>query len=225
MKQKWTRALIMVLVVAAVVAGTAFLSVLVAPKPEAAEAVNAVVAPAETAKEAVTEEAVTEEAVAEEVATEETPVAEETVQAEEIEAAESPVAVEEAMQPAEEAVTAPVDEAEVFSPVKFLQSALVEADELAQALIGRWQMEQEDVAQLLGVDQLVCILEFTEDGRCVQTLSMMGYQNEKVDAYAMENGQLKINGNPVAYVLDGDMLSITTDDVEVNYFRLSDKME
>lgn len=87
-----------------------------------------------------------------------------------------------------------------------VQEAAAEA-----TLLGRWQMTQECVNEFLGFGDAACMLEFTEDGQCIQTVTLMGYTQTETAAYTWENDVLTVNDVITEYELNGDSLVIKGD--------------
>lgn len=219
MKKNLMHVVIMVLAVAAVVAGVALFSGWIAPEAKTDVPVTALqaVVPVQDAAPAVVPEAAAQQT---EVKEEAVPVIEESTAVPEenglaaminlpanlTEATPVPV-VEEPAVPAKE----PEDAGAVILPV---------VEEMAEpTLIGRWQMDQECLNAMIGYGEATCTLEFTEDGKMVQELTVMGYTEPTLGTYTWEKGgELTVNDTPVEYVLESDRLIIKAE-METSYSR------
>lgn len=198
-KQKLMHVLIMVLAVAAVVGGVALFSDWVAPgegKQPAAVVTGSV------------QDTVNEETTA--------------APAEDGNAADANIPSEESGEAVsvQEGSTASAAGGLAALNIPVLPQAQEAVAETAEAtLLGRWQMTQECVNEFIGFGDAVCMLEFTEDGQCIQTVTLMGYTQTETAAYTWENDVLTVNDETAEYVLNGDSLVITGD-VTLTYFRV-----
>lgn len=217
MKQKLLHVLIMVLAVAAVVAGVALFSDWVAPQEDTAPLATAV------ATSPVQNEPVANEPAADDAAA--APV-EVTVVV--------PAEIKDLMEHSsgEDATVSMYvyeTDSQTGQPVlKLVDGTLdmqlsdlmggVEATEAT--IIGRWQMTPECVDELYGFGDVFCVMELTEDGTFTYTLTVMDYNDTHTATYTVEGNTIIVDGTTAEYVLDGDRLTIKAGGVEQIFARM-----
>ena len=217
MKQKFLHVLIMVLAVAAVVAGVALFSDWVAPREETAPLATAV------ATSPVQNEPDGNEIIAVDAAA---PVVVTVVEPAEIKDLIEHSGGEDATVTVQ---SVPVDEPQTEQPVFTVVDDVpdvqladlmggVEATEAT--IIGRWQMTPECVDELYGFGDVFCVMELTEDGTFTYTLTVMDYNDTHTATYTVEGNTIIVDGTAAEYMLDGDRLTIKAGGVEQIFARM-----
>ena len=98
---------------------------------------------------------------------------------------------------------------------------LMGGEEVTEAtIIGRWQMTPECAAELYGFGDVFCVWELTEDGTFTYTLTVMDYNDTHTATYTVEGNTIIVDGTAAEYMLDGDRLTIKAGGVEQIFARM-----
>lgn len=212
-KKKILPIIIMLLAVAVTVTAVAFISSWIAPEEEKKDQKSAAKAVAVTVtKDAEEQGAQVQQPVADEKTEEDKgsdqPAIPETVEGTVADEQQVPVQTETPAKP--------------LLDISLIQN-VIQTAEPSNPLIGRWQLTEETIEELLGMSDygdLMLTIEFTENGECITTVSLMGSVESQTVEYLFDNDTLTIDGSVEEYSLDGDRLVITSGDTVMNCVRM-----
>lgn len=95
-------------------------------------------------------------------------------------------------------------------------------------LIGKWNFDLNSLYSMMGIsaedagayesllEGVSATMEFTKDGKAIMVMTIMGETTTEEGAYTIEDGKIIIDGDPAAYKIEKDTLTITDSETGIS---------
>ena len=95
-------------------------------------------------------------------------------------------------------------------------------------LIGKWNFDLNSLYSMMGIsaedagayesllEGVSATMEFTKDGKAIMVMTIMSETTTEEGAYTIEDGKIIIDGDPAAYKIEKDTLTITDSETGIS---------